>query len=71
MDVLDHDLLDHAEQHVMRIFGQQRFFTQSINHFALFIHDVVIFQRPFTNREVMLFHPALGRFDRTVQPRML
>ena len=59
------------ENEVARGVVEQDFLADSVDDFALLVHNIVVFQRAFTDGEVVLFHPALCRFDGFVQPRVL
>ncbi len=67
---MNHHFLHDIHQPIPDIFALNDLVAEAVNDLALFVHHVVVFQRPLANLEVVLFHPLLSLFDRTIQERM-
>ena len=52
-------------------FRKQCIFAQCVDDLALFIHHIVKVKSPFTDPEVLLFHPALSGLNGFVEPGVL
>jgi hypothetical protein len=64
-------LLDEGEDDVARILVEEHLLAEAVDHFALLVHDVVVFEGALADGEVVLLDPALGGLDGLVQPGML
>ena len=71
LGLLDDDVVQDVVDLLAVVLGTNHVAAEAVNHLALAVHHVVILERAFANRVVVLFDATLGRLDRAVEPAML
>ena len=66
----NHHFLHNIKHPVTHIISIDDFIPETIKPLALFVHHVIIFKRATAHLVVVLFHPLLRSFNRTIKPWM-